>query len=383
MRTSLLLAVVSIVVFCPRLPAQNGAPIDASVCFSDLLRNHYDFTQHVDLKYRLFSLWNQDLYEASKEDNSIWTPYGADDYGKSAQKILHELQVNNQSIDYNRVTAIHVASLDKQAAGIINHCLDRLTSGFGIFTKVEVEDERYLDLTIYWKSPEGEPLTIRKQEVFNATVLDDNRGHPDLPLPKQTGWFSGVIPRWYDPQIPSGSSRSIRVERTGPYDRVIFRFTVSPDITFEDVPVEAVPEKVIYVPTPRSTHPVTKKDYQQEWIAQTWVDNNGLKQTYDDGHGHKHYRMTHEISELSGDPTAVFSYVHCYKYGSPQDFADLDGASPPYATDAPGIGEGTREATCSGRWQETGRSIRMLVQYQTTDFVPNPQRWEPWQQGKH
>jgi hypothetical protein len=378
MKTRLSLAFATLVLVSSKLLAQNGTPLDASVCFSDLLRNHYDFTQNVDLRYRLFSLWNQDLYEASKEDNSVWTPYGGASYGKSTQKILRELQVNNQSIDYNKVTAIHVASLDKQAAGIINHCLDRLTSGYGVSTKVDIEDARYLNLTIYWRSPENGPLRFRKQQIFNGIVLDDNRSHPSVPL-AASGWLS----RWFDPQIPSGSSRTIRVERTGPYDRVKFSFTVSPDITFEDVFVEPAPEKVVYVKTQRANHPVTDQAYQHEWVAQTWVDNNGLKQTYDDGHGHKHYKMTHEITDLEpDDPTAVFTYVHCYKYGSPQDFADLDGAVPPYATDALGQGAGTREAICSGWWQESGRSMKMSVQYQTTDFVPQTQRWQAWQQEK-
>lgn len=353
------------------LLAQSGRPIDATVCFSDLLQNHYDFSQNINMKYRLYSLWNRDLYEASKNDTSAGIGPANADYDQSTQKVLHELQENNQSTDFNKATALHVATLDPKASDIIKHCLNNLTSGYGIFTKVENEDERYLDVTIYWRSTEGHPLKFKKQEIFNGVVLDDHGSHPALPLISGSGRFS-----WGDPAIPSGSSRTIRIERKGPYDRVLLKFVTSPDLSFETIPAEPVSEKVVYVM--KEVTKVSGVDLHGEWVAQTWVNNNGLTQTFDDRHGHKHYAMKHNISELSHDPTAVFTRVRCEKYGSPQDFADLDGATPYWNSFAPGQGVGTSSATCTGWWQETGRSMRMVADYQVTRYEPQLQKWAPW-----
>ena len=82
-------------------------------------------------------------------NSAMYTAYGMGNLNKPSQaKVVRELQMQNQSIDYNRATAVHVARLDPQASAIINHCLDRLTSGFGAFSTIEREDERYIDLTI-------------------------------------------------------------------------------------------------------------------------------------------------------------------------------------------------------------------------------------------
>ena len=88
--------------------------------------------------------------------------------------------------------------------------------------------------------------------------------------------------------------------------------------------------------------------------------------------------MTHNISEFEDDPTAVFRVVRCEKYGGAQDYADLDGANPAWAGAAGGQGAGTAQAVCSGWWQETGRSMRMVVDYQITSFKPQSQTWQPW-----
>lgn len=355
------------VLFVTTLPAmaQHGAPLDANSCFSSLLQNHYDFSQHEDIKFRLFSLWNRDLYEESKINGGILTPYGAGNLDTSQSKVWRELQENNQSLDYNKVTAIHVASLDPQAKEIIDDCLKRLTSGYGAFTTVEVEDERYLNLTIYWRDPSGNPLKIKKQELFNGNVVDDHGSHPTVPF------VSGS--RWSDYQIPSGSSRSVRVERTGPYQRVIFSFVVSPDISFEKIYVDPVPEKVTY--TKKYLNVDTHGPLYREWIAATWVNNDTLVQTWDDGAGHKHYRWTRNISDITDDPTAAFSYVLCEKSGP---FSDLDGATPPWAGSANGQGVNTKQAVCSGWWQNTGVNVKMRTWVTITGYDSTSHTWEPW-----
>ncbi len=363
-------AMIAIVFLNQFALAQYGAPVNAEVCFSDLLQNHYDFNENVDLKYRLLSLWDRQLYEDSKMNSAMYTAYGMGNLDASQAKVVRELQMQNQSIDYNRATAVHVARLDPQASAIINHCLDRLTSGFGAFSTIEREDERYIDLTISWRDTSGRPLKFKKQEIFNGYVLDDNKTHPTVPF-LSAGWYS-------DPEIPSGSSRSIRVERTGPYQRVIFNFVVSPEIGFKSIHVDPVPERVTYRQIPVGKNLLSGLPLHSEWVAQTWVNNNGLVQTWDDGNGHKHYRMDHDISEVDQDPTAVFTSVICEKYGAPSDFADLDGANPPWASIAVGQGAGTRKATCYGWWQNTGRSIIMKADYQLTGFEPVSHTWQPW-----
>ena len=355
--------------------AQNGQPIDTTACFSDLLKNRFDFEQNADLKYRLLSLWNRELYESSKSDSAIFGVYGADNFEASLQKVLRELQEKNQSIDYNKATSLHAARLDPNAAAVINPCLERRTSGYGIYTTIEVEDQRYFDVKISWKSKDGGSLKFKKQEIFNGVVLDDNKSHPTLPLALP----DGVLPQLFDPEIPSGSSRTVRVERSGPDQPVIFKFSVSPNIPFETITVAPVPEKVIYVKNERKTNRTTDQPLKAEWIAQTWVNNNGLVQTYDLGDTKKHYRITHHMDEIEKDPTAVFTNVRCEKYGEPADYADLDGANPSWATIAPGIGDGTRDASCTGWWIKTGRSIKMVATYQLTEYEPQKQKWPAWE----
>ena len=363
-----------------RVFGQHGEPVNANACFSDLLVNHYDFNQNTDIKFRLLSLWNQELYEKSRMDSALFTAYGAGNLNLSQDKVLRELEINDQSIDYNRVTAIHTTTLDQQATAIINNCINHLTSGYGIHSKVEIEDERYLDLTVYWDDPNGKPLKFKKQEIFNGNVLNDRGSHPTVPfVTTDTGYFS----RWHDAEIPSGSSRTIRVERTGPYQQVVFNFVVSPDIVFAKISIDPVPEKVKYKKNQLAKNPLNDQPLHKEWVGRTWDQdsagsNNGLIQTSDDGNRHHHYAMAHSISEVSDDPTAVFVRVICEKYGSAQDYADLDGAVPSYATSAVGQGVGTTKATCSGWWELPGRSIIMKVDYQVTSFVPENQTWSAW-----
>jgi hypothetical protein len=360
-------AVVALFLTAMPVMGQHGAPINANTCFSALLQNHYDFAQNKDIKYRLFSLWNKELYEDARMSSGMITAYGEGSLDASQTKVLRELQMNNQSIDYNVATAIHVASLDKDAAKIINHCLDDMTAGYGAFSKVEIEDERFLDLTIYWADPSGNPLKIKKQEIFNGIVLDDNKSHPTVPF--------GSGKSWSDYEIPSGSSRSVRVERTGPYQQVIFNFVVSPNISFEKIVVAPVAEKVEYTKRGKDTDPITGQPLYREWLAQTWVNNNGLVQTSDDGHGHKFYKMTHNVSEITDDPTAVFTQVACEKFG---DFNNLDGAVPPWAATAIGQGQFTKDASCSGWWQETGRNMKMKAWAQVTGYETRNITWQPW-----
>ena len=174
-----------------------GSPVNVNSCYSDLLRNQFDFSQHTSIKYRLFSLWSKDLYEQSKMDSSLFTAYGAGGLDGSQTRVLREMQMNNESVDYDRATAIHAALLDPAAAQIINHCLDTLTSGTGVHTKLVIEDERYLDLTIYWNSNAGTPLKFKSQEIFNGIVLDDKGSHRPCPwsLQKPDCFRAGVTSR--------------------------------------------------------------------------------------------------------------------------------------------------------------------------------------------
>jgi hypothetical protein len=89
--------------------------------------------------------------------------------------------------------------------------------------------------------------------------------------------------------------------------------------------------------------------------------------------------MTRNMDEIAPDDrTAIFTSVTCEKYSEPKDFADLDGATPHYADTASGSGVGTRQASCSGWWQEAGRKIKMVVEYKVTRFEPQKVPWVPW-----
>jgi hypothetical protein len=347
---------------------QYGQPISVGACFSNLLRDNYDFRQNTKLKYQLLTFWDNELYEASKTHNDLYTAYGADTFDHSQDKVQRELMSNNVSIDYDRDTAFRREVLDPQASKMFKDCLDSMTSGFGAFTTVINENERYSDVTIRWRGTSGEPLKLRTQEVFNGNVLDDNGTHPRQ-LFKKEGLF--------DPEIPSGSSRTVRLERTGPYQQIVIRLIVSPDIGFQNLYIDPVPERVDYTYVSVSTQPGTVDPNFHMWGPQRVSENgNGLQQ-YDPNpptpYFH-HYRMRHDISELSKDPTAVFDAYHCDKVGA---YSDFDGAPGAATTVHPG---GSTVAECTGWWQDVGlnATMSMSVTWHTTGYLKRSHTWQAW-----
>lgn len=333
-----------------------------TACFSQLLVDKVDFTENTKLKYALYSLWNSQLYDSAKQSGALnATGYGDLNYDQSHLKTLNELQVHEENIDYDRATALHTAMLDPQAGGIIKSCLASLSSKYGAWAYVEVEDERFIHVVVHWTSTDGLPLKIRSQSITGGAVVDDGGTHPSLPIPQDTGFFA----RFFDPDISSGSSKSFRIQRDNPYATVSVKFNLSPGISLDDdlPPMPPVPEKLHYRTVVHSGEP---------GLAHTFLHGLG---------GNGSWVLTDKITDLTADPTAVFTSVLCNKVAN-GPHTRLERATPEWwGINVQGLGVGTREASCSGFTDEfQGTTIGIAVQYQVTGLVADkvPWKWVDW-----
>ena len=337
--------------------AQHGEPFDASKCFPKILQDTRTDYTHKQLKYALLSTWSRETYQDAKASGSITSllpklPIGAS-FEASNEARLKEMASNNESLDFDQITATSAAWLDPQAGAIIKECLDdQVRSGYGLSSVVFVDNERDVTLMLYWNwSPGGTPVLIKTKLIENAVVTDDSGKHPKQLLPPHM-----VFSDWGKLSY----SAPISIRRTNLDKDIVINIETDPDVGAQHIVIPKVPLKQNCVEAKETT--------DKFGTPYTHVESKYFEQLQlvrDDGNGHKFVDYNVDIAKVKDGTDGVIDAVGCRKSSNTL-----------YAEVSNPVGDfsGT-VATCHGWFQNLGSQMELRVNWYKTGYACTPIPW--------
>jgi hypothetical protein len=338
--------------------AQHGEPIDVNQCFSNILVDRRTDYSNQRLRYALLASWSRDSYESAKASGSITSLLpqapGIASFEASDEARLKELHSNNESLDYDRVTASSVAWLDPQAGQIIKSCLDaKIHSGFGLSSVVYIDNERDVTLILYWNwAPGGTPVLVKTKHIANATVTDDSGKHPQQLMTPHT-----VFSDWGKMSY----STSITLLRTKLDRDIVINIETDPDVGAQHIVIPKAPVKENCVPALQ-----TADKFGTPYQVTVSSLAEQLTPVRDDGSGHKFVDYNLDITSLPNGKDGIIDAVSCRK-SSPTLYADI--------TNAVGEHPSGTTAICHGWYQNLGSTFEMHVTWHKTGYVCTPIPW--------
>lgn len=341
--------------------AQTGGALDVRACFSNILVDVTIDKSNKNIRYALQQQWSESLYDEARKSNTLTAWIGGataqDSYETSNIKRVEEMYKMSEDYSYSANSSLYRASLNPQAKAIIFKCLDALAAqqGLGLYWVpwVHYDNPTLIDLELRFQyQPPTTKLYIVTKRIDNATVEDDHGSHP-------TKLF-----RPNNNAITASTAKFVTLKRAKPSDAVTIQIETTPNLSVRPITIDAEPNpsscQLAYQP-----ESATINDLHIDQDNYLMKDQNG--NPIREGNGSA-FKIAIPLQSQYPDGTdftgANITNIICERQGLPEDFFDWSNVSQCCLKRVNGFTEKGLTAVCRGWWQNRGRRIKMMIEWQ-------------------
>jgi hypothetical protein len=323
--------------------AQVASQLDISSCFNGLLQKQVDYRSDTRLALATLSQINSTNYEVMKHDASLAGQYGilsgSANYSDFNDKRSTYFQQNQLSLQYYQSISLSTRTLDTEAYGTINKCIDTVAaSTYGFRYLYLINNRTDAAIQFFWQGTPGSPPTIDIVDSYLDNANAKNTGAGDSKLYPYVSRLQLFTPY---PTIGL-SSPVIILTRKDPDKDIRISLTTRPPVSTGFITIPKVPaptkEPICKTVFDRE-NPATKTPYI---LTQTFNTNNYIG----DRHG---------CSDCAGFVVG---------FNTPGLIWQIDKTTEDHVWVDFCSGEGTTHAQCSGYQNANPKNITMTAHYQ-------------------